>query len=90
MKNKVQNIYNIELEKYIQNIKRSNVDIMLSNDRLEFQFESLTDWAQVHKFEYIKKWFLKKRKNPGIKVTRIPLDECKKWSYDKKKGNYFH
>ena len=90
MKNKVQNIYNIELEKYIQNIKRSNVDIMLSNDRLEFQFESLTDWAQVHKFEYIKKWFLKKRKNPGIKVTMIPLDECKKWSYDKKKGNYFH
>ena len=90
MKNKVQNIYNIELEKYIQNIKRSNVDIMLSNDRLEFQFESLTDWAQVHKFEYIKKWFLKKRKNPGIKVKRIPLDECKKWSYDKKKGNYFH
>ena len=90
MKNKVQNIYNIELEKYIQNIKRSNVDIMLSNDRLEFQFESLTDWAQVHKFEYIKKWFLKKRKNPGIKVKRIPLDECKKWSYDKKKGNYSH
>ena len=90
MKNKVQNIYKIELEKYIQNIKRSKVDIKVSRDRLEFQFESLSDWSQVHKFEYIKKWFLKKRKKPGIKVKTIPLHECKKWSYDKKKGNYFH
>ena len=68
MKNKVRNIYKIELEKYIQNIKRSKVDIKISRNRLEFQFESLSDWSQVHKLEYIKKWFLKKRKKPGIKV----------------------
>ena len=62
MKNKVQNIYKIELEKYIQNIKKSKVDVKVSRDRLEFQFESLSDWSHVHKFEYIKKWFLKKEK----------------------------
>ena len=67
MKNKVQNIYKIELEKYIQNIKRSKVDIKVSRDRLEFQFESLSDWSQVHKFEYIKKWFLKKEKIQELK-----------------------
>ena len=33
MKNKVQNIYKIELEKYIQNIKKSKVDIKISRDR---------------------------------------------------------
>ena len=71
MKNKVQNIYKIELEKYIQNIKKSKVDVKVSRDRLEFQFESLSDWSHVHKFEYIKKWFLKKRKNPGMKVKTI-------------------
>ena len=60
MKNKVQNIYKIELEKYIQNIIRSKLDIKVSRDRLEFQFESLSDWSQVHKFEYIKRWFLKR------------------------------
>ena len=90
MKNKVQNIYKIELEKYIKNIKKSKININASKLRLELQFESLSDWSQIHNFGYIKKWFNQKRKKPGIKVQRIPLHECKKWSYDKKKGNYFH
>ena len=82
--------YKLALNKYIKNLKKSNFKITASKLRLELQFESLTDWAQVHKFEYIKKWFLKKRKKPGIKVQTIPLHECKKWNYDKKKGKYFH
>ena len=80
------NIYKKELEKYIKNIKKSKININASKLRLELQFESLSDWSQINNFDYIKKWFNHKRKKPGIKVQRIPLHECKKWSYDKKKG----
>ena len=82
--------YKLAFNKYIKDLKGSNFKIKASKLRLELQFESLTDWSQVHNFEYIKKWFLKKRSNPGIKVKIIPLHECKKWSYDKKKGYFFH
>ena len=81
--------YKLAFNKYIKDLKGSNFKIKASKLRLELQFESLTDWSQVHNFEYIKKWFLKKRSNPGIKVKIIPLHECKKWSYDKKKGFFF-
>tara|TARA_B100001013_G_scaffold341142_1_gene265265 strand:+ start:16 stop:798 length:783 start_codon:yes stop_codon:yes gene_type:complete len=82
--------YKLAFNKYIKNLKGSNFKIKASKLRLELQFESLNDWSQIHKLEYIKKWFLQKRKKPGIKVKRIPLHECKKWSYEKKKGKYFH
>ena len=68
--------YKLAFNKYIKNLKGSNFKIKASKLRLELQFESLNDWSQIHKLEYIKKWFLQKRKKPGIKVKRIPLHEC--------------
>ena len=59
-----------------------------SNLRLEVQYESLTDWSQIHSFQFVKNWFLKKRKNPSIKVKNIPLNHCRNW--EMKKGNYVH
>ena len=56
------NIYKKELEKYIKNIKKSKININASKLRLELQFESLSDWSQINNFEYIKKWFNRKRK----------------------------
>ena len=47
--------YKLALSKYIEDLKKSNFKIKASKLRLELQFESLTDWSQVHKFEYIKK-----------------------------------
>ena len=61
------NIYKKELEKYIKNIKKSKININASKLRLELQFESLSDWSQIHNFDYIKKWFNNKRKKQGIK-----------------------
>mgnify|MGYP000648599861 CR=1 FL=1 len=74
---------------YIEIIKSLNlVKINNSNLRLEIQYESLTDWSQIHSFQFVKNWFLKKRKNPSIKVKNIPLNHCRNW--EMKKGNYVH
>ncbi len=90
MKNNISNIYQDALNQYIKNTKKINVNLKASKLRLELQFESLADWSQINNFNYVKKWFLKKRKKPGIKVKNIPLHECEEWDYDKKKGRYFH
>ena len=74
---------------YIEIIKSLNLGkINNSNLRLEIQYESLTDWSQIHSFQFVKNWFLKKRKNPSIKVKNIPLNHCRNW--EMKKGNYVH
>ena len=49
------NIYKKELEKYIKNLKNSKININASKLRLELQFESLSDWSQIHNFGYIKR-----------------------------------
>jgi len=89
MKKKDMNIYKEQLEEYIKNIKNSKLNINASKLRLEIQFESLHDWSQIHNFSYIKKWFNQKRKKPLIKVRKIPINECEKWKFDKKKGFFF-
>ncbi len=74
---------------YLEIIKSLNLRETNSfNLRLEVQYESLIDWSQIHSFHFIKNWFLKKRKNPSIKVKNIPLNQCKNWLM--KKGNYIH
>ena len=90
MKKKDTNIYKEQLEEYIKNIKNSQINIKASKLRLEIQFESLHDWSQINNFSYIKKWFNKKRKKPLIRVRKIPINECKKWKFNKKKGVFFH
>ena len=86
MKKKDQNIYKEELKQYIKNVKESKIRIKASEVRLELQFESLKDWSQVHNFKYIKSWFNEKRKKTKIKVKNIPMNECKGWKYNEKKG----
>ena len=74
---------------YLEIIKSLNLrETNSSNLRLEVQYESLIDWSQIHNFHFVKNWFLKKRKNPPIKVKNIPLNQCTNWLM--KKGNYIH
>ncbi|PPR34507.1 MAG: hypothetical protein CFH25_00739 [Alphaproteobacteria bacterium MarineAlpha6_Bin3] len=90
MINKNKNTYQILLENYINNIKKIKSNGNISKLRLEIQFESLHDWSQKHNLTQVKNWFNKKRKKPLIKVKKIPLEDCKKWKFNKDKGFFFH
>ena len=54
---------------YKEIIKSLNLDKTNNFDlRLEVQYESLTDWSQIHSFQFIKDWFLKKGKSRLLKL----------------------
>lgn len=88
MKNKSKQ-YLTEFRDYKKFVKK--FDLPNNYDHLlETNFESLKDWSLFSSLEQIKKWFLKKKKNPGMIVKEIGINKMNNWKVDPKNGNIFH
>ena len=76
-------VYKDELNLYLNSINR--LEHNLSDDILEFHFESLKDWSSFHNIDYIKMWYRKQVDSSSMTVREVPLSECEKWIVDKHK-----
>ena len=76
-------MYKDELNLYFQKVKGFQCDV--SDDILEFHFESLKDWSSFHNIDYIKMWYRKQVDSSSMTVREVPLSECEKWTVSKDK-----
>lgn len=56
----------------------------------ELAFESLRDFSRKGSLEELIEWYESIARNPVMKVEKIPLHECKEWTYDRFKGEFRH
>lgn len=83
-------LYRAELRKYESYLKESEIFYDILPHRIEIQFESLCDWSQKHSFLEVKDWFLDQRQKCSMRVSTIPLKECRGWNLDEEKGAIQH
>ena len=76
-------VYKDELNLYLNSI--NGLEHNLSDDKLEFHFESLKDWSSFHNIDYIKMWYRKQVDSSSMTVREVPLSECEKGIVDKDK-----
>ena len=74
-----------EFSEFLNQYNRDQKDI-------EFTVESLFDWKASITTEYedLLDWYYKAKNETQMKVRRIPLSECKEWSYNEKEGSICH
>ena len=58
--------------------------------RIRTMVESIRDDNQLHKLDYIIKWFNKKREESDMTVQEIGINDLDKWSVDNNSGNISH
>ena len=75
-------------KKLIDDQKKNNF-LNLSNLQIENLVESSRDFCLFHSYASQSKWLKLIRKNTKFKVSNIPLDKCKDWSFNKK-GFFVH
>ena len=82
--------YKKQLQSYIKSLAGLNIDINLSERRIEHQFECLRDWSLMHDEVFVKNWFTEQRRNCLLQLEEIPLNQAKDWAIDPKTGNIEH
>ena len=58
--------------------------------RIRTMVESIRDDNQLHKLDYIIKWFNKKREESDMTVQEIGINDLDKWNVDNNSGNISH
>lgn len=58
--------------------------------RAESHVESLKDWSATGDLESVRTWFTSQRASNSMRVTKIPLDECRGWHIDEETGYVVH
>ena len=58
--------------------------------RIQTMVESIRDDNQLHKLDYIIKWFNKKREESDMTVQEIGINDLDKWNVDNNSGNISH
>ena len=81
--NNIEDEYRDSFEKYVQAIKDSGLSVC--RKKLEFQFESLKDWAILNTLDQVENWYEDKLSEENMAVSVIPLDECRGWTINDKK-----
>ena len=56
----------------------------------ELKFEALHDFSNQGPIEDVVRWYYDLVKNSSMKMTQIPLQDCKNWSVDKTTGAIVH
>lgn len=79
--------YNQKYQQFIQAYSELGGD--LTDDLLELKFERLLDFSIEGGVEGILQWYEDECNKCQMTVERIPLAECKQWTYDKK-GSLVH
>lgn len=82
------NSYKKQLISYINEVRKYNNDEIYDHT-IECSFESLSDWSTFHNIDYVKEWFIKKRKNSSLEIQNIPLQKMKNWMFNED-GNIVH
>ena len=67
-----------EYSVYCKNLKKMGIEI---DDFTEFKFECLIDYSDKETIKSILKWYDYKKDNSNMHVQKIPLSECKNWTY---------
>ena len=75
--------YLLKLREFTDAIRATGIEA--SDDKIEFQFESLVESYSLHSTNDIKKWYEEQLKKETMKIEVIPLDQCKKWIFNKNK-----
>ena len=65
-------------------------DDEIDSGRIENFFESSRDWNKFHSIGDVKKWFLEQRKNSRMRVSEIPIADCRMWKIESETGNISH
>ena len=76
-------VYKDELDVYLNSINK--LEHNLSNDILEFHFESMKDWSSFHDISYVEKWYQKQVDSSSMTVREIPLNQCDNWNVNTEK-----
>lgn len=82
--------YQTRLKEYVDSISGMREFSAVSPLRLETQVESLCDWSQMNSFDEVRNWFLNQRKTCSMKVSNIPLKECRGWVTNQESGEVKH
>ena len=75
--------YTSSLQSYLDAVREAG--ITASNDKLEFQFESIWSKSSLHSMEEVRKWYENQLKTDTMSVEVIPLSQCKNWVFDSDK-----
>ena len=76
-------MYKDEIDVYLNSINK--LEHNLSNDILEFDFESMKDWSSFHDISYVEKWYQKQVDSSSMTVREIPLNQCDNWNVNTEK-----
>lgn len=79
--------YAQELDRYMHYLRENGHEI---NNLSEFKFESLKDYSTKGSEKDLLEWYWKLVNNSSMTAVRIPLNECKLWSFDEKIGVIKH
>ncbi len=73
-----------------QKLISGQVANVASDLRIEHHFECLKDRSIFHDIHQVRDWFVERRNQCEMKISRIGIKECEGWSVDAKTGNISH
>jgi oxidase EvaA len=79
--------YKENLVRFLEFLEEMNLVV---DEFSEFKFESLKDYSLKGSEDELLEWYWALVKSSSMKMTQIPLEECKRWSYDKNTGSIKH
>ena len=77
------------LESYRDFLRSENI-ILTDDLRIETQVESLRDWSLIHSLDEFMEWYLDQKKNCTMRITDIPVRQCRGWRVDEETGDITH
>jgi len=79
--------YNERLQKYLSSLKDNGFQV---DEYSEFKFEALDDFSNQGSLQELIDWYWSFANSTTMEMQRIPLNECREWSYNAQIGSIEH